>query len=125
MNKQRTERAAERLHRLVDRSLFLTSGQLTYSRTLEALRLLARILHEGDTDESIWWLGEFRSADLASLVVGAYWYCADYYTGQWSEEYETLSALGLVYNPGAMTSGPEPDSSEIDVYSALVQKKGL
>ena len=116
-----TKRAAERLHRTIDRSLFLTSGRLTYSRVLEAIRLLARILHEGETDESTWNLGEFRSADLASLIVGAYWFCADYHAGQWSAEYATLSALGTIYSTG-MVSGPKPNSCEIDVYSALVAK---
>ena len=112
-----TKRAAERLHQIIDRSLFLTSGRLTYSRVLEAIRLLAHILHEGKTDETIWYVGEFRSADLASLVIGAYWFCADYHSGQWSAEYTTLSALGTIYS-----TGPEPDSCESVAYSALVAK---
>lgn len=116
-----TNRATERLHRIIDRSLFLATGQLTYSRVLEAIRVLARILHEGETDESTWCIGEFRSADLASLVIGVYWFCTDYHSGQGSAEYATLSALGTIYSTG-MTSGPEPDSCEIDVYSALVAK---
>ena len=121
---KQTEHAADRLHRIIDRSLFLTSGRLTYSRVLEAIRLLARILHEGETDESTWYIGEFRSADLASLIVGAYWFCADYHAGQGSAEYATLSALGTIYpvESTGMVSGPEPDSCEIDVYSALVAK---
>ena len=57
------------------------------------------------------------------MIVGAYWFMADYHGGQSSKEYEALSVLGRVYKPGC-SSGPENESTEQDVYEALEEKSG-
>lgn len=109
-----------RLHSMIERSLFYVDPPLGYRRILRALRTLAAVIHENsDSDESLWSIGECGACDLASLIVGAYWFCAENHSGQGSDEYLTKCFLGLVFSPG-MTDGPEPDSTELDVYQSLM-----
>lgn len=57
---------------------------------------------------------EFHGIDLSSVLVGAYWYCADYHSGQSSELYRLLCAIP--YSPGRNESSPGDSVSAI-VYS--------
>jgi hypothetical protein len=113
----------KRLFNVVVKSLFRIDGTLSYTRTLEAIeRLCAEILNT-ETDETVWYIGESGDATLDSVIVGAFWFMTDYHGGQDSLEYRVYSRLGEIFKPG-MTSGPEPESSELDVYEQLKQKSG-
>ncbi len=81
-----------------------------------ALTDLARAVLENETDEGTWALGASLDCDLGSLLVGAYWALSEWHGGQASPEYEALCAIGQVFRPGCTSSGPEPDSSEVDAY---------
>jgi hypothetical protein len=116
----------KRLHAIVCRAIFRTDSSLGYSRTLEALERLAKEVKNTDTDETVWYIGESTEATLDSVIIGAYWFCANYHGGQWSPEYRLLSILGGIYEPGQCCNGPEPDSGESMVYEQLeaLQKAG-
>lgn len=109
------------LHHAIEASLFYRDPVPCwgYNRLTEAITLLSRIVHDypGESD-AIWSIGEFGSCTVDSLIVGAYWHYSEWHAGQNSESYRALSCLGQVYRPG-MASGPEPDSTENDVYRAL------
>lgn len=113
-----------RFFRVVSKSLFRIDGTLSYQRTLEAIQRLCQEIQKVDTDEDVWYIGEFSDTTLDSLIVGAFWFMTDYHGGQNSIEYITYSALGDIFKPG-MTSGPEPESSEKDVYEMLELKHGV
>ena len=81
-----------------------------------ALDTLADAVSETETDESTWCIGEFLECDLASLIIGAYWALTEWHDG--GATYATLCWLGKIFSPG-MTSGPEPDSSEVTAYEAV------
>ena len=108
-------RNIKRLFEVVDKALFYINSTLDYSRTVEAITLLANTVHNEETEEDVWSIGEFDMASLDSLLIGAYWFFSDYHGGQNSEEYATLCAIGEVFNPG-MSSGPEEDTAEKCVY---------
>jgi hypothetical protein len=55
--------------------------------------------------------------DLFDLAEGLYWYCNDYHTGQWSDEYSVLSALD--YSPSPLADGVEEGSAAHAVYMQL------
>lgn len=114
-------RKIERLTNLIGSSLMRTDCSLSYARTLDAIRTLCCAIHTTETDEGTWEIGA-HLLPLSDLIVGAYWFCADYHGGQRSIEYQTLSALSEIYAPGCCESGPETDSSSSDVYAALVEK---
>ena len=75
--------------------------------------------YEGET-ESIWWLGESGEYTLDALLVGSYWHFTEWHGGQSSDSYAAMCAIGSVFNPG-MADGPEPESTEKDVYDMLNQ----
>lgn len=108
----------KRLFRVVSKALFRIDSTLSYERTLEAIEKLAIVVHNTETEEDVWYIGESTEATLDSLIIGAYWFCADYHGGQSSIEYRLLSRLSDIYNPG-FSNGPEAESSEKDVYEAL------
>jgi hypothetical protein len=109
----------DRLFSAIDATLFTIHPKLDYDGTIKAIAKLADMVHayDGDSDQ-LWEIGEFGCAPLDSLLIGAYWFLADYHGGQDSSEYAALSAIGQVFSPG-MTAGPEPDSSEETAYSGL------
>jgi hypothetical protein len=102
----------------INSTLFTIEPKLTADRLPRAFRLLVKLIEL--QDETDWSYGGESYASLDSLIVGAYWYFSENYAGQASEEYETLCTLGRIFSPG-MTSGPEEESSELDVYNALVE----
>lgn len=113
----------ERLFNVVVKSLFQIDGTLSYTRTLEAIERLCAEILKTETDETVWYIGESGAATLDSVIVGSFWFMTDYHGGQDSLEYRVYSRLGEIFKPG-MTSGPEPESSESDVYEQLKQKSG-
>ncbi len=110
-----------KLHSVIESNLFHRNPEprLSYSRLTHAIDLLSRIVHDypGESD-CIWAIGEFSGCSVDSLIVGAYWHFTEWHSGQSSDGYRALSNLGDVFSPG-MTSGPEPDTTENDVYLAL------
>jgi len=84
-----------------------------------ALCLLGRALHKRKLPEHIWGsLGEFSDACLGDLIVGAYWSCGEWHSGQASDTYAAFCSLGQVFAPG-MTCCPEPDDSEFTAYELI------
>lgn len=115
----------ERLHKLVCRSLFHIEPPLSYARTLKAIEILAKLVHEYPDDDSGWlWhsVGEFSECGLADLLPGVYWYCTDYHGGMSSDEYRLQCVVGEVFSPGM--SSLDKDSSEYDAYCALAVLAG-
>jgi len=100
--------------------LFRRDCDLSYGRTLAAIEKLAQAVEDYNGDIN-WCLGECTECTLDALLVGAYWFCTDYHGGQWSDEYRLQCVIGQVFNPG-MTS-LEKESSEQDVYDALVENQ--
>lgn len=115
----------ERLHKLVCRSLFHIEPPLSYARTLKAIEILAKLVHEYPDEDSDWlWnsVGEFSACGLADLLPGVYWYCTDYHGGMSSDEYRLQCVVGEVFSPGM--SSLDKDSSEYDAYCALAVLAG-
>jgi len=112
-----------RYFKVIQRSLFRIDGKLSYQRILEAFLKLADVVHNTETDETVWYIGKSSDCTLDSMIVGAYWFMADYHGGQASQEYRVLSALGEIFRPGC-ECGPEDESTEKDVYEALEEKSG-
>lgn len=84
-----------------------------------ALRLLGQALHRHELPGHAWErLGEFSEACLSDLIVGAYWSCAEWHGGQFSETYAALCSLGQVFQPN-MTNAPEPGDSEFTAYELV------
>lgn len=107
------------LHKAIESALFHIGPQLPYSKVTQALDLLARLVHDYPDDSSdLWAIGEFSSASLDSLIVGAYWHFSQWHNGQGSPEYRALSSLGQVFKPGC-TSAPSRGENEYDVFQAL------
>lgn len=107
------------IHRALMRELFTIEASWHYFKVTQAIDLLARLVHDYEFDnEHLWTIGQFDYATVDSLIVGAYWHYTEWHAGQSSPEYRALCALGTVYSPG-MTNGPEPGTSEKDVYLAL------
>lgn len=92
-----------------------------YEKTLKRVIKLADTIYTTDTDEDVWYLGEF-DYDLDGILVGTYWYASDYHGGQNSLEYKALSVVGTIFSPG-MTSGVEEDSSAEMWYEGLEEMK--
>ena len=107
----------ERVHNVIENSLFMVTGKLDYDRVTDAIIVLANLVHGTDDDE-VWTIGEHGNCDLTGLLIGAYWHYTYSHTGQASKGYAALSALGLVYRPG-MASGPEEGSTEADAFASL------
>ena len=107
----------ERYRRVINRNVMQMDGTLDYARVMLSVEKLANLIADTETDETVWYLGEF-DLDLGSLIAGAFWHFAEHSKGQWSDEYRTYCALSRVFNPG-MTSGPEPDTTEFDFYQQL------
>ena len=109
----------ERLHKVIENSLFMTTGNLNYDRITDAIIKLANVINDYDEiDEFTWYIGQDSNCCIANLIVGAFWHYTEWHGGQWSKEYAALSQLGLIFSPG-FAYGPEPDSGEFDAYQML------
>lgn len=107
------------LRKAIEATLFTIHPKFDYNRLTDAIDLLARIVHDYPSDsDDIWYIGEFSSCTVDSLIVGAFWHYTEWHDGQRSPSYKALCSLGTVFHPG-MTDGPEPDSPEYDCYKAL------
>ena len=106
------------LHGVIENSVCTINGKLSYSRITDAIIKLANVIRETETDEFVWYIGEYSHATLMDIVVGAYWHYSQYHNGQDSKEYVALSTLGTIYSPG-MECEPEEESSEYDFYKML------
>ena len=114
----KTLSSIKRLHRLAEKNLFLTSGNLDYPRTLEAIAKLSEAVEEYTGDgEEIWFI-EGMASSPADVLMGAFWHLCEWSAGQASRSYEVSCIVGRIFSPG-FSDGPEPDSCEEDVYSAL------
>ena len=60
-----------------------------------------------------------EKCDLFDLAEGLYWYCSEYHTGQWSDEYSVLSTLD--YSPSPLAHGVEEGTTAHEVYSQLIE----
>lgn len=118
-----TLRHIERTHAALCRSLFTTTGRLSYDRITEGMIRLCELINaycdEHDDTESLWYTGEHTGASLADFLPGAYWHYTDYHEGQSSVSYQALSMLGTIFNPGM--SSPDEDGPEADTINALNQ----
>jgi hypothetical protein len=59
-----------------------------------------------------WSLGEGLECSLDTLISGAYWAMSEWHAGQNSASYRCLSALGIIFSPGA--SGPPKEYEHPD-----------
>ena len=59
-----------------------------------------------------------EKGDLFNLADGLYWYCSEWHSGQWSDEYSVLSTLN--YSPSPLASGVEEETAAHEVYLQLV-----
>lgn len=104
-------------------TLLWTAEAPAYGDVVDALtELAARV--ESAEDVS-WDHGEFELADLAAVIVGAFWHSVDCHGGMWSDVYALQCALGRIYTPGMMECGPGDDTSEAEVYAQLLELAGL
>ena len=107
-----------RYHRICAKFITRRDSNLGYNRWLTAITKLAeQVLLDDDCQ----WDSDQFDIDLRSLIIGSYWYLTNYHSGQFSPEYQALSALGRVYSPGMM-AGPEPESTEELVYQSLEER---
>ena len=110
----------KRLYRVIDNSVFCTTGKLDYDRVTDATILLADAVHSfpmSDDGYEIWDIGEFGLCSLSDYIVGAYWHYSEWHNGQWSKGYAALSALGRVFSPNMSTL--DKDRPEYDAYALL------
>ncbi len=115
----RQHRQIAAIHKVLCRELFTVNGKLPYSKLSSLFRILANRIHQyNDDNESLWYIGESDYVTLDYMIVGAYWHYSAWYSGQWSDEYATLCALGEVFSPGC-ASAPKRGEPEFDVYKAL------
>ena len=104
----------ERLHSIIEKNLFCLDPVMDYARLTKTITRLANVLADTDTDESVWSIGEYSPCCLSDLIVGAYWHYTEWHSGQFSDGYAALSALGRVFSPNM--SGSEPEN---EAYLAL------
>lgn len=92
-----------------------------YDRALELIEALAEWISKGGfyPEENL------NAYNWEDVLVGAYWFCCDHHTGQWSDEYRLECVISTVYAPGPCCKGPEPDSAELMVYNDLVALAGV
>ena len=104
-------------------AVFTTKGGMTYAELTRAIIDLCELIQSEETDENTWTIGEFGNCDLGAFIVGAYWHYTEWHTGQRSESYSALCALGRIFSPG-MASGPEEETAERDTYQLLADMAG-
>lgn len=65
-----------------------------------------------------------ESGELGDVLEAMYWYGVDCHGGQFSDEYKLQCAVSTVFTPGAGSTGPEPESSAMDMYRTLCEAAG-
>lgn len=104
----------KRLFKVIDRSLFMTTGSLDYDRITDAIIALANTVSKTETDENVWYIGEYGMCSLDDLIIGAYWHYTEWHGGQWSKGYAALCALGQIFSPG-MTMPEDENAAYIQL----------
>lgn len=116
-----TLRHIERTHAALCRSIFMTTGRLSYDRITQGMIRLCELINDycsaNDDTESLWYIGEHTGAPLADFLPGAYWHYCQWHAGQARVSYQALCALGSIFSPGM--SSPEDDGPEADTINAL------
>lgn len=95
-------------------SIFTINPVFSYKELAEKFTELANLInaYEGDNDD---WLyeGEGNECQLSDMLVGAYWHYTNWHSGQDSDSYAALCALGEVYQPNmAQPPAEEPEEDE-------------
>ena len=109
-----------RLFNLINRNLFQTIGNLWYTRLVQTFIVFANVVNKEDYEDDFWSIGEFETADIGSVLEGAYWFFSDYHSGQFSDEYKALCAIGKVFSHGRCSNGVDPDNfGALEVYEEL------
>jgi len=108
---------------VVNRELFTVNEKQNYENTLQIIIKLIEAVEQIDLEDNseLWSIGEYGSCDLASFIVGAFWFCSDCHNGQGSTEYSLLSSLGSIFQRGH-SNGIDTESSELSAYDALIVK---
>ena len=80
-----------------------------YPMVVQLIRLLAYNIRQNETETvGTWYIGEDDTAtdfNFLDLLIGSYWFFADYHGGQASIEYQALSQLSLIFKPGPISGG--------------------
>ena len=107
------------LHKAIEATLFTIHPVFAYPRLIDAIDLLARLVHDfpGDTEELLY-IGEYSSVSVDNLIIAAYWHFSQWHEGQNSPSYRALCNLGKVFQPGC-TSEPSRGDSEFECFQAL------
>lgn len=107
-----------RLLDVLEKNVTQINGTLDYNRIVRALELLGNAVHNynGDNDD-LWYLNDCGYG-VGAFIVGGYWHFTEWHSGQWSDSYRAMCALGTVYSPGC-ECGPEPESCEEHIYEML------
>ena len=109
-----------RLVDILERNVTQINPPLGYNRVIRALELLGIAVNEYPGETEDWLYINDCSYGSEAFIVGGYWHLTEWHSGQWSDSYRAMSALGTVFSPG-MTDGPEPESCEQDIYEMLEQ----
>jgi len=107
------------LHKQITQSILTIEPSLTYDEIREKFIELCNALHDTETDETVWSIGEFDHATLDDLIIGAFWHYSEWHTGQFSPEYMTYCVLGTIYSPNMECAPENSEDSGFDVYHAL------
>ena len=109
----------KRLFCVIDNSLFMTTGKLDYNRITDAITKLSNELHHAPEEEleHILYIGESGNCYLPDLIEGAFWHYSEWHSGQWSQGYAALSALGQVFSPGMTT--PDSDNPAYTMLNSM------
>ena len=109
----------KKLHSEIERGLFYRDSDLSYEEVIDRISDLSNSILEYPGEAEDWlYIGETSAATPDSIIVGAFWHLTEWHGGQSSNSYAALCSCGAVFSPG-MTSGPEPESADMDVYEAL------
>lgn len=93
--------------------LFYENGD--YTRCLELIEALAEwISADGSYPQSIYHF------DWEEILIGAWWFCVNYHSGQSSDEYRLQCVIGRLYTPGRCQNSVEEGNPKL-VYDALIE----
>jgi hypothetical protein len=107
--------AIKELFKKIEKSIFSIEAVYQYPELAPKFIELASMLDEYDGDTEDWiYIGDMGcECNLASLLVGAFWHYTEWHSGQDSESYAALCAIGKVYSPG-MECPPKDEDTEDD-----------
>ncbi len=108
----------ERIYNVIEASVFTTQGQLAYDRLQDAFVILCDLINASEHDDSLWCIGENKSASLDDLLIGAYWHFSEWHGGLNHKSYSVLCAIGSIYEPNC-ASLDEDNYGEFATYTQL------